>query len=525
MPANRNALIRYKTIDKCLQNPYRSWTLEDLIEACSEALYEYEGIDKGVSRRTIQADIQLMRSDKLGYNAPIIVVDKKYYKYENSDYSITNIPLTDQDLEKLNETVNFLKQFQGFSHFKELDGMIQKLEDHVYSKKTNNQPIIDFEKNENLKGLEFLDIIYNSIINKKAFNVEYKSFRARLSNTFIFFPYLLKEFRNRWFVIGLREKDKDLRNLALDRILTIKVLGESFIAPKNFNTVEYFKNVIGVTVSPNQKPEKIVLFITKKHAPYVLTKPFHWSQKLIKEEYFGITIELNVQHNFELEKEILGFGDGVKVIAPERLRRNIKNRISTAIESYQTDISDKGISNAIQLINHKGYCAFYFVYTNRVIKRINRLFRDFIIEIDGDFSDILIEKESEIEKLLYNESLHQLMKQLDENLMNTANRFIVKSPEDWRQLESECFAKSYSVFVFLNELSEKSGYFELIPGSQNKVLDKDEIEFITQNSYPHKSKIPTGGVLIMDNLLLHRFVGSVLHKKTKLIQLEFAQRI
>ena len=118
MPANRNALIRYKTIDKCLQNKFRKWALEDLIEACSEALYEYEGIDKGVSRRTVQADIQLMRSDKLGYNAPIVVVDKKFYTYEDPEYSITNIPLSEHDLLKLNETVDFLKQFKGFSHFK-----------------------------------------------------------------------------------------------------------------------------------------------------------------------------------------------------------------------------------------------------------------------------------------------------------------------------------------------------------------------------------------------------------------------
>ena len=52
MPANRNALIRYKTIDNCLRNPYRRWTLEDLVDACSDALYEYEGIDKGISKRT-----------------------------------------------------------------------------------------------------------------------------------------------------------------------------------------------------------------------------------------------------------------------------------------------------------------------------------------------------------------------------------------------------------------------------------------------------------------------------------------
>ena len=98
MPANRNALIRYKTIDNCLRNKYRRWTLEDLIDACSDALYEYEGITKGISRRTIQMDIQMMRSEKLGYNAPIVVYDNKYYKYEDEEYSITNTPLSEQDL-------------------------------------------------------------------------------------------------------------------------------------------------------------------------------------------------------------------------------------------------------------------------------------------------------------------------------------------------------------------------------------------------------------------------------------------
>ena len=78
MPINRNALIRYKTIDNCLQNRFRKWTLEDLIEACSDALYEYEGIDKGISKRQVQKDIQIMRSEKLGYNAPIIVEENKY---------------------------------------------------------------------------------------------------------------------------------------------------------------------------------------------------------------------------------------------------------------------------------------------------------------------------------------------------------------------------------------------------------------------------------------------------------------
>lgn len=108
MPANKNALIRYKTIDRCLRNPYRRWTIDDLVEACSDALYDMEGIVKGVSLRTVQGDLQIMRSDKLGYNAPIEVYDKIYYRYADPDYSISDTPLTEDDCTLLHHAIQLL---------------------------------------------------------------------------------------------------------------------------------------------------------------------------------------------------------------------------------------------------------------------------------------------------------------------------------------------------------------------------------------------------------------------------------
>ena len=151
MPVSRNALIRYKTIDTCLRNRFRKWTLEDLVDACSDALYEYEGIDKGISKRTVQMDIQLMRSEKLGYNAPIVVKDHKYYTYEDPEYSITNTPLSEQDLKVMSEAVELLKQFNGFSYFSGMGDIISRLEDHVTSVRQKTTPIIDFEKNKLFK--------------------------------------------------------------------------------------------------------------------------------------------------------------------------------------------------------------------------------------------------------------------------------------------------------------------------------------------------------------------------------------
>ena len=103
MPANKNALIRYKTINNCLRNRYRRWTLDDLVNACCDALYDMEGITKGVCSRTVQMDIQIMRSDKLGYNAPIEVYDRIYYRYADPNYSITEMPLSVDDCKLIKE--------------------------------------------------------------------------------------------------------------------------------------------------------------------------------------------------------------------------------------------------------------------------------------------------------------------------------------------------------------------------------------------------------------------------------------
>ena len=108
MPVNKNALIRYKTIDRCLRNRYRRWTIDDLVDACCDALLDMEGITKGVCARTVQMDIQIMRSDKLGYNAPIVVYDKIYYTYADPDYSITEMPLSMDDCKLIKEAITLL---------------------------------------------------------------------------------------------------------------------------------------------------------------------------------------------------------------------------------------------------------------------------------------------------------------------------------------------------------------------------------------------------------------------------------
>lgn len=335
MPVNRNALIRYKTIDTCLRNKYRQWALEDLIDACSDALYEYEGIDKGISKRTVQMDIQMMRSEKLGYNAPIVVYDNKYYKYEEEDYSITNTPLSEQDLKTMSEAVEVLRQFKGFSYFSDMGDIVSRLEDHVTSAKQKTIPVIDFEKNESLKGLDYLDIIYHAIVNKQVLNLKYRSFKARSANTFLFYPYLLKEYRNRWFVFGRRKGN--LINLALDRIHNIEIVEkEKFVENDLFDPQTFFEDLVGVTKNIGMKTETVRFWVNKENAPYVQTKPFHKSQKVVEELEDGSKIfEINVVINQELQREFFGYADTIKIHSPQSLVDFMGWKFRLAKERYQ----------------------------------------------------------------------------------------------------------------------------------------------------------------------------------------------
>lgn len=331
MASNKNALIRYKTIDQCLRNRQRRWTLEDLIETCSDALYEYEGKDVYVSKRTLQLDIQTMRSDKLGYNAPIVVYGRKYYTYDDEEYSIMNIPVTQHDVKVMNDAIQVLRQFKDFSLFKEMDGVLQRLEDSVHASQAKGRSIIHLDKNEQLQGLEFIDPLYAAIQNKQVLDIYYQSFKAEQAKPMKIHPQLLKEFNNRWFVLAVRHGK--LFTLALDRIKSIAIDERTTYIDRQIDGDQYYKDVVGVTVA-NIRPIRVQFWIDKDNAPYVKTKPFHPTQRIIEEKEEGTIFNIFVKPNFELERLILGFGNSIEVIKPKSFRDRIAAKIRRAAGHY-----------------------------------------------------------------------------------------------------------------------------------------------------------------------------------------------
>jgi predicted DNA-binding transcriptional regulator YafY len=337
MAQNKNALLRYRTIDRCLRNTGRRWTLQDLVDACSDALYEYEGKQDLVSTRTVQLDIQMMRSDRLGYEAPIEVYDKKYYRYADPDYSISNRPLSQHDIDVLNRTIDLLRQFDEFDRFHDMADVVSRLQDKVASA-SKRRPIVDFERNPNLKGLAHLNAIYDIIASRQTVCVNYRSFNSRQPKPFFLFPYLLKEYRNRWFLFGSRAGDMKLFNLALDRIVDFHVCPDIPYKENPEFGEDFFDNVIGVTKHSRLNEEHIVLWADNSQASYILTKPIHASQQLIEKDKTdgSMTFSLDVIVNNELIAQLLTFGSGIRILSPQSLANRLHDIHRQAADNYHT---------------------------------------------------------------------------------------------------------------------------------------------------------------------------------------------
>ena len=320
MPQNKNALIRHRIIDECLRDRSKDWTLEDIINEVSRYFIDELGKSEGISKRTIEYDIDFMQSSE-GYMAPIEkekVANRWIWYYTDSKYSIKNSPLDKNDAEKLKAALIILKEFEDFPQFQDLQEMIIKLQAKTITYNASFKPIIQFEKNLKAEGNRFLRGLYEVLLKSVSIKIFYKPFN-KPEREFVFHPFLLKEYSNRWFIIGKIHGTDFITNLALDRILSFDISNEPFIDEVSFNPDEYFKNVIGVSIENGKKTEIIILSFKPDHGNYIRTKPIHHSQRILQDNKKEFRIELLLIPNFELKKMLLSLGDGLKIISPKNL--------------------------------------------------------------------------------------------------------------------------------------------------------------------------------------------------------------
>lgn len=200
-----------------------------------------------------------------------------------------------------------------------------------FKDKNNALSFVEFENTAAIEHIPDFKIVLDAIQKQLPITFRHSSFYHLKEEDYILKPYFLKQYQNRWYVIG--ETEKGYRTFGIDRIENI-VVGNKKFKSKTEEAKEKFSNVIGLNYI-DHKLEKIHLSFHISQKPYVTSLPLHRTQKEIKSENESLfDIELLIHPNFEFRQQVLKYGSLVKVIEPKWLAEEIKEELRKGFENY-----------------------------------------------------------------------------------------------------------------------------------------------------------------------------------------------
>lgn len=356
MPKNKNAIIRYQILDELLSDSRHYYTRCDLFEKCNQALSE-KGYPQ-VTKRTIELDLKDIDTDFQDIEISHFKKDGKgVVRYSNPAQSIFNKKLSREEALFLSDVLNSLGEFSGLEHFGKIELWRSRLPDitGICRECKTSSPAIVFSENPYLNNGSELMIknalagLFTSIVNKVAVRLEYQRFCSDNPDQFDVFPYQLRQYSNRWYLIcRLTKGDRDfLMNLALDRIKSFKELPEVTYEDCFCDIDDYYEDIIGITRPLDAAPERILFAVSPDKLPYVTTKPLHGSQtrlmdeeqETMRKEYPSLAaytfFRIECIPNHELKETFLSFDKGLVMLHPE-LMKEIRKELDRQRELYDS---------------------------------------------------------------------------------------------------------------------------------------------------------------------------------------------
>ena len=336
--------MRIKILDGLLsESVVRRYTMNDLTRLCNEQL-EVSG-ERHVGRRCLEKDIEFIQQ-QFGLIERERSGKSTILRYTNQTDSIFNQGISTSEKKLLQAVSRIVGQMDGIEGFEFLDRLKESFDN-------TNQPLIIFDRNEDLKNRDLLPKLINFIENKKTIKFEYHPIHNKKSNVVELYPQLLKQYNARWFLFGLAMDKKKILTFSLEQIENVQNSSKKF-EPCNIDWNEYFDDMIGVTRKDGETPQEIIFWASKRECAYLEGKPIHSSQKLLKKsrtaelqknysvpEDDGKFFSIKCIVNFELKREMASkFGERI-VLEPPSLRKEIINDVNTMLNRYRMITSKK----------------------------------------------------------------------------------------------------------------------------------------------------------------------------------------
>lgn len=336
MPIEKQVLQRYKILDKCFRCADGMTYIELMIAL------EENGIQ--VDKRTIQNDIAVfIKEYGAEFEQELRRGRERLFRYVDTEKSIFTNQLSKEEKGTISRIVDKLRIHDDIPHYQWiiyiLDGLvnIDKYEDFGRH--------IEFQNNLSLSGGELFSCFMEACMNKYALGFNYHPFKADIQYKYVF-PYLLKQYNDRWFLIAKDYETQQLQIYALDRVVeegVKKVPALKYEEPDWDYIDSALNNLVGISGAFNDKDDEhtpirdVSIRVARSRIPYIETKPILPWQIIESENNDKGTSILHlpgIRINKELEALILSYGPDMEVLSPLMLRERIKAKLEYANGRY-----------------------------------------------------------------------------------------------------------------------------------------------------------------------------------------------
>lgn len=183
---------------------------------------------------------------------------------------------------------------------------------------------------------QFLSTIIQAIRDNRKLKVKYQGYTMEQDRVFEIEPYFVREFKRRWYLYGHKDYDKDYKPhmYALDRMLEVEILDDTFKMPADADADVWFSSLYGVRKYENMKPQKVLLKVYGKQVQYFRSLPLHSTQEEIETKRGYSIFSYYLAPDYDFKQDILSYGNAVEVLEPLSLRGWFAKRINELNRMY-----------------------------------------------------------------------------------------------------------------------------------------------------------------------------------------------
>ena len=289
-----------------------NYLIENKKPTLKQILQHIHSKDLNCSGRTLQRDIFDLR-EEFGIE---IVVDKV-----NNSYSIN-----------YDESVNIDEVLRLFKISNSAQVMIETINEGK-----NTLKYLALDSSENLTGIELMEQLLTALKTKQVITFNHFSFQTEETKLITLHPYLLKEYKNRWFLYGYNVDTKIFFLYGIERISNLIHTGNYFVPKGGYDPKKEFDKIIGVTLRSfegDYPVQDFVLSMTEEQGRYFKTLPWHPNHIVLVDNKDEFRVKLHILPNYEFMQILYQYCDKVTVLEPQWLRDWLKEKFKTSSDKY-----------------------------------------------------------------------------------------------------------------------------------------------------------------------------------------------